>query len=102
MKKINSYLGFASKSRNMVTGYNTCIMTLAKKKIKLLIIASDLAPNTIEKMIKECKKNKVEYRIYSDTFDLSQVTGKDNKGIYGILDDNFAKVICREIDEIQS
>ena len=29
--KVYSYLGFAAKSRNLVTGYNTCEMMIKKK-----------------------------------------------------------------------
>ena len=35
--KVESYLGFAARSRNLITGYNTCIMMMAKRKVKLLI-----------------------------------------------------------------
>lgn len=100
--KLYSYLGFAAKSRNMVTGYNTCILMMGKRKIKFLIITQDLSENTVEKMIKECNKNKVKHRIFGTSEELSRVTGKTNKGIYGITDNNFANVICTEIDRIQS
>lgn len=100
--KLYSYLGFASKSRNLITGYNTCLMAMAKGKIKLLIIAEDLALNTIDKMESKCKSQGIEYRIFGSADELSHRTGKDNKGIFGITDDNFANVICKEIDLIQS
>lgn len=100
--KLYSYLGFASKSRNLITGYNTCLMAMTKGKIKLLIIAEDLALNTIDKMESKCKSQDIDYRIFGNAEELSHRTGNDNKGIFGITDDNFAKVICKEIDLIQS
>lgn len=100
--KAFSYLGFAARSRNLITGYNTCIMMMGKRKVRLLILAEDLAENTIEKMLTQCNKYKVEYRIFGNSDDLSHITGKSGKGIFGITDNHFAEIICKEIDLIQS
>lgn len=97
-QKIESYLGFAKKSRNLITGYNTCVVSI--KKIKLLIIAEDLSENTVKKLIKLSVDNKVPYRIYGNTEELSRITGSHERGIYGITDRNFADVILKEIDGI--
>ena len=48
--KVMTYLGFAARSRNLVTGGNTCAMMMDRKKIKLLIITEDMAENTVKKM----------------------------------------------------
>ncbi len=101
-KKIDSYLGFASKSRNLVSGYNTCIMAMQKRKLKLLILACDLSGNSIEKLAKEADKTGTIYRIYGSAESLSHVTGNSNKGVFGITDKHFADIICQEIDKEQS
>ncbi len=95
-------MGFASKSRNLVTGYNTCIYTMNKNKIKLIILAQDLADNSKEKIIRACEGFHVDYKLYSSMDELSKCTGKSNSGIFGITDDNFAQAIAKEIDLIQS
>ncbi|MCI9475695.1 ribosomal L7Ae/L30e/S12e/Gadd45 family protein [Anaerovoracaceae bacterium 41-7] len=100
--KVFSYLGFAAKSRNLVTGYNTCIMMIEKRRVQLLILTEDLADNTVKKMQGKCEKNNVNYRIFGGSDELSQVTGKTGKGIFGITDRHFAEIICKEIDLIQS
>ena len=100
--KVESYMGFAARSRNLITGYNTCIMMMGKRRVKLLILSEDLAENTIKKMVSECNRNKVEYRIFGNSDDLSHITGKSGKGIFGITDNHFAEIICKEIDKIQS
>ena len=41
--KVISYLGFAAKARKIVNGYNTCIFMMEKRKVKLLVLAEDLA-----------------------------------------------------------
>ena len=100
--KVFSYLGFAAKSRNLVTGYNTCIMMIEKRRVQLLILTEDLADNTVKKMQGKCEKKNVNYIIYGGSDELSQVTGKTGKGIFGITDRHFAEIICKEIDLIQS
>ena len=99
-KKIESYLGFAARSRNLVTGYN--IMAMQKRKLKLLILASDLSENSIEKLVKEAEKTGTSYKIYGSVSGLSHITGKDNKGVFGVTDRNFADIISQEIDKEQS
>ena len=100
--KVYSYLGFAAKSRNLVTGYNTCTMMMEKGKVRLLILTGDLAENTVKKMLQQCGRTKTEYRIFEESEVLSHVTGNRGKGIFGITDSHFAEIICKEIDLIQS
>lgn len=95
-------MGFAARSRNLAAGYNTCILLMEKKKLRLLILAGDLAENTVKKMSQQCDRNNVEYRIFGNREQLSQITGKRDNGIYGITDKHFAEIICKEIDRIQS
>ena len=100
--KVLSYLGFAAKARKLVTGYNTCIYMMEKKKIRLLILAEDLSENSVKKMVSASEKHKVPCRIYGAGEQLSKITGTAGKGIFGITDENFAKVISDGIDHIQS
>lgn len=101
-EKVFSYLGFAAKSRNLVTGYNTCIMMIEKRKLQLLILTEDLADNTVKKMQGKCLKYNVNYRIFGESDVLSKMAGKSGKGIFGVTDRHFAEIICKEIDLIQS
>ncbi|MFQ9892212.1 MAG: L7Ae/L30e/S12e/Gadd45 family ribosomal protein [Emergencia sp.] len=100
--KVFSYLGFAARSRNLVTGGNTCVMMMSKKKIKLLILTKDLSENTMKKMLQQCSKRNIVYRIFGSSEELSQITGKAGKGVFGITDQHFAEIILKEIDLIQS
>ncbi|MFV0516568.1 MAG: L7Ae/L30e/S12e/Gadd45 family ribosomal protein [Aminipila sp.] len=101
-KKIDSYLGFAKKSRNLMTGYNTCILAMNKNKIKLLILANDVSENTMKKLVNTAIERKIEYRIYGTCDELSFACGTTGRGVFGITDQNFATVILREIDDNQS
>ncbi len=96
--KVESYMGFAARARKLSTGYNTCLFMMEKGKLRLLILAEDLSDNSKEKMIAAAKQNDLQYRIYGSIEALSHITGTQGKGIFGIADENFAKVILSEID----
>ena len=101
-KKVLGLLGFAVKSRNLITGYNTCLKLIPTGKLKLLIIGSDVGDNTKEKMIQKCESYDIPIRIYGKCSDLSHATGKIDKGLFGITDDGFARSLIKEIDKILS
>lgn len=98
MSKLKSYIGFARKSGNLVTGTATVIYTMEKKKVKLLIISEDASENTKKKLIKIAEKNNIKYVIYENGQELSDGAGQGYKTSFAVLDDNFAKVILNEID----
>ena len=75
---------------------------MEKKKVKLVILANDLAENSIKKMISLAGRYRVPYRIFGTMEDLSHMTGTVGKGIFAITDTNFAEVILKEIDDMQS
>ena len=97
-KKVDSYLGFAAKSRNLVSGYHTCLHTIKQRRMKLLILSEDLSENTVKKLSKLSEENGVPLRIYGKSEELSKATGSQERGVFGITDANFADVILREID----
>ncbi len=100
-ERIHSYFGFARKSGNLLSGYNTCMYGLQKRKIRLLILAGDLSENTIEKFRRQCEKQKVELRICSTVEQLSLFAGEEGKGVFGVTDRGFADVIREEIDQMK-
>jgi len=97
-KKVDSYLGFAAKSRNLVSGYHTCLHSIRQKKLKLLILSEDLSDNTVKKLSRLANENEVPMRIYGKSEELSKTTGSQERGIFGITDGNFADAILKEID----
>lgn len=98
IKKVDSYLGFAAKSRNLVSGYHTCLHAIKQKKLKLLILSEDLSENTVKKLSKLSQENEIPLRRYGKSEELSKATGSQERGVFGITDGNFADVIMKEID----
>jgi ribosomal protein L7Ae-like RNA K-turn-binding protein len=100
--KLFGYLGFAAKARKLSAGYNTCLMLVEKKKIRLLIIAEDTAEGSIDKLTRKCRAAHTDYRIFGTREELSRITGRQGNSIYAVTDNNFARVIRDEIDRIQA
>ena len=98
-RKLASYMGFAAKAGKIASGTNTCIFTIAKGKAGLLIIASDMAENSKEKLIFAARQNDVEYRVFGRADDLAHYTGRYGAGAFAVTDNNFAEVIAQTIDD---
>ena len=100
--KVLNYLGLAAKGRLLVNGYNTCVFMIDKRKIRLLVIAEDLSENSLKKMTALAERKNVPYRIYGKMAELSHIPGKTDSGIFGVTDENLAKVISEKIDHRES
>ena len=100
--KVLNYLGLAARGRLLVSGYNTCVFMIDKRKVRLLVIAEDLSENSIKKITGIAERKNVPYRIYGSMRELSHKTGKTDSGIFGVTDENLAKVISEKIDNIES
>ena len=96
-KKIDSYLGFAKKSGNLMSGINTCSFGLSRGKVKLVILAEDISENSEKKMMKEIRKHGVKHVKYGRGEELSHIVGESGRSVFAICGDNFAKVILDEI-----
>lgn len=96
-EKISSYIGFARKSRNLAMGSETVINYMNKKKIHLLLIASDISENSLEKLVRKAEQGNVKYIIFGTSEELSLMAGSENRVCFGIMDKNLAEVISNEI-----
>ena len=99
MSKINSYMGFAKRSGNLIAGAETCIIYMKKKKVKLLLIAEDASENSKKKMISSANSFGVRYIVYGDSQELSKAVGSPGRTVFGILSSDFADTIEKEIQK---
>ncbi len=97
-KKIDSYLGFAKKSGNLISGVNTCSFGMAKGRVRLVILAEDISENSEKKIMKEIRKYGVTYVKYGKGEEMSHMVGESGRSVFAVCDDNFAKVILDEIN----
>ncbi len=97
-RKVISYLGFAKKSGNLVSGVNTCTFTMAKKKAKLIILAEDISENSEKKIMKEIRKYGVDHVKYGTGEELSHAVGTTGRSVFAVCDEYFKEVILDEIN----
>ncbi|MCI8383536.1 MAG: 50S ribosomal protein L7ae [Clostridia bacterium] len=92
-KKILGLIGLATKARKICFGADSVEMEMKKKKVQLIILASDASERTKSKFQKLAEQYKVPIIIEGEIEILSKTIGKSNKAIIGIEDSNLAKEI---------
>ena len=97
-KKICGLLGLAMRAGKVSFGTEACMQELEKKKIKLLIIATDTAERTKMKFKNICNDRNIPIFEYLNIDEISNAIGKSNKAVVGIKDSNFSKEIIRIIN----
>lgn len=93
MTKIETMLGFASKSRQLVSGSTTVEELLKKDKVYLVICAQDLSPKTIKNFNHLCETRQIPFYCYGSCSDLGHWIGKPGRGVVGIVSTHFAAII---------
>lgn len=96
--KLCGLLGLATRAGKIVFGTEACIADINKKKIKLLIIATDAAERTKTNFKRICEENKIPVYEILQIENLSKAIGKDNKAVVGIKDVNFSNAILKIIN----
>lgn len=97
--KLLSLLGFAQKAGKLASGDETCELWLKKRKVKLILLASDAAENTLEKWQHVARNNNVPVHVFSDRDTLSHAIGKSNRTVLAVLDTGFARQMVKLIQE---
>lgn len=85
------------KHGGLLCGTDACMDLIQKKKVKLVIIASDAADRTKKNFEIACKRNNIPICIYGEISVLSNAVGKQNKAIFGIKNQSFADEIKKLI-----
>lgn len=99
INRIKTLLGFASKSRQLITGVELTISEMKRKKIDFVFVATDVSANTFEKIQRAAEVSGVKlYRIFTMD-ELSDAIGKDNRVIAGVLDKQMASKIKEYLAE---
>ncbi len=98
--KIKTYLGFAIKSGNLYSGYDTCANLIKRNKLKLLILTEDASDKTKDKFTKLAEKYEVPLSFVDSSALMEELTGISDRNIYGISDNNLANAISKEINNM--
>ena len=96
--RVCGLLGLATRAGKTVLGREACMQAIEKKKIKLLIIATDAADRTKMNFKNICSKSNVPIIEYLSSDELSKSIGQNNKAVVGIKDTNFSNEIIKIIN----
>lgn len=77
---------------------DACIEQIAKKKVKLIIVAKDASEKTKQTLEFYCDKYQTPIKTWGEIMVISKSIGKQNKAIIGIKDTNFAREIVKLIN----
>ena len=91
--KVYGLLGITAKAGKISFGTDSCLEMVNKKKIKLIIVATDASERTIINFEKKCKENNIDFYKFGNKEELSKSIGKVNKTVIGIKDKNLATAI---------
>lgn len=99
--KILTMLGFAEKSRKLVSGDQGATLTCKKGQARLAILATDLAEGSRVKLLKELQNGKAPVRtVFWGTKEMiGDAIGKSPRGIVAIKDQQMANTIVKLISE---
>lgn len=98
MNKVNTYLGFARKSGNLVMGGETCMIHMDRKKIKFLLIAEDASEGSRKKLSEKAERQGIPYRISGLADEMSHAAGSPGRTVFGITDSHFARILMEAAD----
>jgi ribosomal protein L7Ae-like RNA K-turn-binding protein len=91
--KALTLLGFAARAGKITYGSEGCVIGIHKKKIQLVLMASDISDHTAEKIERACQQAGVSCLKCFDRETLSEAVGKYNKVVLGITDASFSDKI---------
>jgi ribosomal protein L7Ae-like RNA K-turn-binding protein len=95
--KILQLLGLARRSGNLIMGTDAVIDQIAQ--LKLIVLASDASPKTIDKMEKKAYFYGVPIINIFTTQELSHAIGKTNQKMVGLSAEGFTKKINEFLEE---
>lgn len=90
MDKVLNTLGIAAKAKKLIYGSE---MLKAFNKVKVLIIANDISPKSLERFKKKCYYYDVPIIDKYDSETISKALGKRNVKAVGLIDEGFKKTI---------
>lgn len=96
--RLYGLLGLATRAGKMVFGTEACKSSIEKKKVKLLIVATDASERTKKSFYEICEEFNVPMCEKLTIESISNSIGKGNKAVIGITDINFSKEMLKIIN----
>ena len=97
MQNILNLLGLARKAGKLALGYTATTLAIKKGLVPLVLMASDTAPNTREKMERLCHKYRVDIYYLVDHGELGRALGKSTQNVVGVMSKELASAFKKQI-----
>lgn len=97
INKTLGLLGISAKAGKIIAGSEIVIENIKKKKVNLVILATDCSEKTKKNIKLYCNENSIKVIEYGTIEENSKAIGKQNKAIIGIIDNKLAIAILKKI-----
>ncbi len=97
MTKVLGLLGLAKKAGRIVSGETACKEAVRYGSSHLIILATDISPNTFKNITDSCKYYEVPYYSLFDKKTLGNAVGNDFNAVVSVNDEGFANGILKHI-----
>ena len=96
MNKVISYLGFAKRSNNLITGQTA--LKKSKEKLSLILVCSTASENLVNLAKNLSIKHNCQYIVTK--INLSELINEKDIKIVGVLEENLSKAIIDNKEKI--
>ncbi|HBF39398.1 MAG TPA: 50S ribosomal protein L7ae [Firmicutes bacterium] len=93
MTKLETMIGFAAKSGQLISGSTAVEVAIKKGQVYLVICAGDLSARTIKNFNHLCELKQIPFYCYGSCSDLGHWIGKPGRGVIGIRSNHFAATV---------
>lgn len=86
-------ISLCQKSGNLLSGEANCENAIKSKKAKMIIVATDASANTKKKFTNSSNYYKMPIYYFLTKEELGTITGKKERAVLTVMDDNFSEQI---------
>ena len=97
INKTLGLLGISAKAGKIIAGSEIVIENIKKRKVNLVILATDSSEKTKKNIKLCCQQNNIKVIEYGTIEENSRAIGKQNKAIIGVMDNKLAIAILNKI-----
>lgn len=100
-QKCHQFLGLAMRAGKVVSGEAIVLSGAKSHKVKLVLLATDVAKNNQKKVTDKCATYNVPLLQVATTDEQSFAIGKANRVVIGITDAGFAKGLKERLTKVE-
>ncbi|MGL5295434.1 MAG: L7Ae/L30e/S12e/Gadd45 family ribosomal protein [Culicoidibacterales bacterium] len=100
-QKCHQFLGLAMSAGKVLSGEEIVLSGAKSKKVKLVLLATDVAKNNQKKVTNKCQTYGVPLLQVATTAEQSLAIGKANRVVIGITDNGFAKGFKERLTKVE-